>query len=156
MGFLQKIKDIFGIGGVKIAIDCEKQFSRSGNRINGKLILTTKSDKEITGFTVHLKENWQTGRGDSKTTKEFELGEVELSQSFMIKPGETREIPFSLEYSLLKSGNDKLLDGGKVGKALGSIGKFMDAEKSTFRIGASAGVKGNVFPPTAIVELKLV
>jgi hypothetical protein len=155
MGFMDKIKNVLGIGGIKLKVAAESVFETTGDRISGTVVVTSKSDKEVAGIDVKFSETRQTGSGDNKTSKEFTLGEAAISQAFSIKSGETKEIPFSLNYSRSSSLNDRLKQSGSaVGKALGGLGKMLQQEKSTFFLTAQASLKGNVFPPTDTIELK--
>jgi len=156
MGFVQKLKDIFGIGGIKVKFDVSDTFNKEDSAISGKVIVTTKSEKTVSGLEFKFEEVWQTGRGEDKSSKTYELGTCILDEEFTINPGETKEFAFDLPFQLLKSKNDELAESaGKVGKALGGLGKMMDAEKSNYWLHVSANIKGTVFPPTDTMELKL-
>lgn len=156
MSFLQKVKQVLGIGGVKVVLEVPEYFSREGNTVSGRIKLTSKSDQHITELEVKLEEVWKIGKGDDEEIKEFELGEWKSNEAFDIKAGETKEFDFILNYQLIKSKNDEMQEtAGKVGKALGGLGKMMDGEKSTYWLNASADVKGTAFDPNDTVELKL-
>lgn len=155
MGFIDKVKNILGIGGIKLNVVTDPIFDPTNSTISGKVVVTSKSEKEVAGISVKLTETYQTGSGDSKTIKEFTLGETSIDRAFSIKTGETKEITFDLPYSYASSLNDRLKQSGSaVGKALGGLGKMLQQEKSTFFLTAQASLKGNVFPPTATIELK--
>lgn len=157
MGIFDKVKQVFGIGTVKVAMDVDKNFSKKSDSISGKILLSAKSDQEILELDVKLEEVWKTGRDENKSIENFELGEWKDSTSFTMKAGEEKEVPFTLNYKLLKSRNDEIAEtAGKVGKALGGLGKMMDAEKSTFWLTATCDVKGAAFDPNCSEELKLV
>jgi hypothetical protein len=157
MGFFNKIKQVLGIGTVKVEIDVEPTFCKSGDTISGKLLLTAKSEQNILELEVKLEETWTKGRGDDKTVKTFDLGEWKDTNSFDMKAGDVKEVPFTLSYSISKSKNDRLSEsGGKVGKALGGLGKMMDAETSAYKLIATCDVKGAAFDPNSITDMKLV
>jgi len=155
MGILDKAKQFLGIGGAKVVLTCPDTLSRSGSVLNGTMTITSKSDQHITELEVKLEEIWRIGKGEDEEVKEFELGIWKNNEAFDIKEGETKTFDFELEYSLLKSSNDELQESGKVGKALGGLGKMMDGEKSNFWINATADVKGAAFDPNDTKELKL-
>ncbi len=156
MSFMQKVKQVLGIGGVKVTLDVPETFSREGDTISGKIKLTSKSDQHITELEVKLEEVWKIRKGDDEEIKEFDLGEWKSNEAFDIKTGETKEFAFALNYQLIKSENDEMQEtAGKVGKALGGLGKMMDGEKSTFWLNASADVKGTALDPNDAVEIKL-
>ena len=155
MGFIDKIKNIFGIGGVKVSLIVPKEISRDAGVINGKIIFTSKSDKKIKNYDVELKEVYKVGRGEDEKVKEFELGKIQITNEFEIKSGETKEFDFSLPFHLVQSQNDVMKSKGGVVGALGKAGSFMDAEKSTYTVETSTSVEGTVFGPTDVQRIKL-
>lgn len=156
MGLISTIKNKLGIGGVKVALNTPGQVSKAGGMVAGNVTLTTKSEQEVTGLTVKLIEEWSTGRGDSKTKKEFELGKVTVPASFTIKPGETKELAFSLPFILIKSDNEELKEKGGVMGTLGKMGSFANNEKSSYFVAAEADVKAAALDPTDKKEIRLI
>lgn len=156
MGFFQKVKSKLGIGGVKIQIEVAPQISKEEGKVVGKFILTTKSDQEIKEMKVALLEKYSTGRGDDQETKEFTLGSQKWNDTFSIKEGETKEIAFEFEFVELKSNNDELKEKGGALGAIGSLGKFAKAEKSSFFVEVDVDVKAAALDPTEEVEVRLV
>lgn len=156
MSFFQKIKQALGFVGVKVTLEVDAAVSRSAGSIPGKMIITSKSDQHILGLEIELEETWTIGKGENEQTKTFSLGQWKDDSSFDIKAGETREFPFNLYFSLVKSENDRMMESSKVGKALGSLGKMLDGENSTYSLNASADVKGAALDPNCCREIKLV
>jgi hypothetical protein len=154
MSFLQKVKQVLGIVGVKVEMQVDDTFSKTGSTIQGKVIITSKSDQQILSVEVGFEEVWRFGKGDDETIKTFDLGEWKSEEVFDIKTGETRVFPFTLNYSMIKSENDRMMESSKVGKALGGLGKMMDGEKSNFWLKAMADVKGAAFDPNCVKEMK--
>jgi hypothetical protein len=155
VGFMSKMKQFMGIGGVDIVLTVPAQVEKARGVVEGRLALTTKSDQLVQGIEVKLVEQWTTGRGEAKETEELELGTVKLP-GLELKVGETRELPFTLPFELLKSENDRLKEKGGVLGALGTAGALMDGEKSTYRVTASGDVKGTAFGPTDEADIQLV
>ena len=156
MGFFQTIKNKLGIGGVKVALKIPSEVSKDSNLVEGTVVLTTKSEQEIVDITVQFLEEYTTGRGDDKETKELELGEVKVPCNFSIKPGETKEVPFSLSFVLEKSNSDDLKEmGGALGK-LGSLSKFANNEKSVYFVDADVDVKSAAIDPSDKKKIQLV
>ena len=110
--------------------------------------------KQILSIEVGFEEVWRIGSGENATMKTFDLGEWKIEEEFTIKAGETREFPFTLNYSMIKSDNDRMMESSKVGKALGGLGKLMDSEKSIFWLKAMADVKGAAFDPNCVKEME--
>jgi len=156
MSFLQKVKQFLGFVGVKVTLVSDDTFSRTGSTIQGKVIVSATADQHIISIEVGLEEVWRIGKGENETMKTFDLGEWKYETGFDIKACETREFPFTLNYSLIKSENDRMIESSKAGKALGGLGKLMDGEKSNYWLKAMADVQGAAFDPNAVKELKIV
>lgn len=156
MGFFQSIKNKLGIGGVKIELQIPGEASKAEGTVSGKIILTTKSEQEVKGIEVKMIEEYTTGRGEDKETKELTLGTLKLSEVFVIKPGETKEIPFTLPFSIIKSGNDELKEKGGALGALGKVSAFADNEKSKYFVDADIDVTSAALDPSEKKEIKLV
>ncbi len=156
MGFLNKIKNKLGIGGVKVNLQFPGHASKESKQIEGKVVLTTKSEQEIIEVKIKLVEEFTTGRGDNTSTKSFDLGVVKFSERYIIKPGEIKEIPFVLPFELLKSKADSLSEKrGVVGK-IGKVSKFVSNEKSTYQVKATADVKSAALDPFDKKDIRLV
>jgi sporulation-control protein spo0M len=156
MGFFQTIKNKLGIGGVKVKLEVPGQVAKDAGSVSGKVILTSKSDQEIVELEVKMIEEYTTGRGEDKKTKEFTLGEVKVPCGFTIKAGETKEVAFTLPFEILKSSNDRLKEKGGVMGAMGSIGAFANNEKSEYFVDADVDVKSAALDPSDKKEIKLV
>jgi len=156
MGFLSSVKNKLGIGGVKVVLEIPGQVEKNKNTLNGKVVMTTKSDQFIIDLTVKLIEKYTTGRGDEKSTKEFDMGVIKIPCNFDIKTGETKEVPFTLDFQILKSGNDELKEKGGVMGGLGKLGSFANNEKSEYSVIATADVKSAALDPNDIKDIKLV
>lgn len=153
MGFFGKIKQMLGIGTVKVQIETSPSFSVEAGVINGKLNITGKSDQEILSFEVKLEEVYSTGSGDNKTSKTYTLGTIKLPGK-TIKGGEVINVDFSLPFSYSKSTNEQMSEKGGIVGGLGKLGKLANNEKSTFQIVATADVKGATFDPNDVKTLK--
>ena len=156
MGFFNNMKNKLGIGGVKVELQVPGQVSKDATSVDGKVILTTKSDQEVLTIKVKFFEEYTTGRGDDEEEKEFELGAVTIPANFIIAPGEVKEVPFSVPFELLKSNADDLKEKGGALGALGSVAKFANKEKSEYYIDAEADVKSAALDPSDNKEIKLV
>lgn len=156
MGFFSKIKDKLGIGGVSVKLEIPAQVSKEAGQVEGSVILTTKSEQEVIDIKITLKEEFTSGRGDDKKTKEFELGVVQFNDTFTIKPGETKGIPFILHFQTLKSSADELKEKGGALGTLGSLSKFASNEQSRYFIEADVDVKAAVLDPSDKKDIKMV
>ncbi len=156
MGFFQNMKSKLGIGGVKVELRIPSQVGKDDGTVNGTIVLTTKSDQEVKGIEIKMIEEYTTGRGDNKETKELTLGQLKLNEVFTIKTGETKEIPFSLSFTIIKSSNDELKEKGGALGALGKVGAFADNEKSEYFIDADVDVTSAALDPSEKKQIKLV
>jgi hypothetical protein len=156
MGFFQNIKNKLGIGGVSVVLHAPGQVSKEAGTLSGKIVLTTKSEQVINTIVVKIIEEYTTGRGDDKKTKEFTLGETQLGGNFTIKPGETKEIEYTLGFELVKSSNDELKEKGGALGTLGSLAKMANKEQSAYFVNAEVDVKSAVLDPSDKKEIKLV
>lgn len=156
MKLLQTIKNLLGIGGVKVKLLTPGQVDKEKGIVNGSINLTSKRDQEIVSIRFVFIEEFTKGRGDNQTVRDFELGETALNNSLSIKAGENKSFDFQLPFQLLKSNADNLKEkGGTVGK-IGSLAKFANNEKSAYYIKAEVDVKSAVLDPTDKKQIKLV
>lgn len=156
MGLIQTIKNKLGIGGVKVALQVPGQVSKEETKIDGKINLTSKSDQNVVSIEVTVFEEYTTGRGDDKKTSKIDLGKITLPGGFTMKAGESKEVPFSIDFVLAKSNNDDLVDKGGAMGAIGKMGKFANNEKSVYFVEADVDVKGTVLDPSDKKEFRLV
>lgn len=156
MGFFDKVKKWFGVGGVKMKVEMDSiQLSKGGGSVSGKAVLTSQSNQIITELNVKVREDWSTGRGEEKRTKTFVLGETTIAQNIEIASGETKEYAFTCDYETLKSENDRMKEGGAVSKTLGKLGSMMDNEKSTYEIVVSCDVRGVLMSPSSSIGAQM-
>jgi hypothetical protein len=156
MGIFRNIKNKLGIGGVKVELQIPGQISKDSSVVNGKIILTTKSEQQVLSYKIKMIEEFTTGRGDQKKTKTFELGVVSQTLDLVILPTETKEIEFALPFASLKSDNDRLKEMGGALGALGKLASFAGNEKSDFFIVADVNVKAAALDPSDKKEFRFV
>jgi len=78
------------------------------------------------------------------------------SYGFAIKTGETKEIPYTVPFKILKSDSDELKEKGGALGAIGKLCAFAKAEKSEFVVEAEADVKAAALDPSDKQPIKLV
>lgn len=153
MGFLDTVKGWLNIGGVKVKLqDVNPRVSRSGSQITGKVLLTSKGDKQVLKLAYKFVMKKTTGRGEDRKVKDFTLAQVIREEPFEIKTGESKTLEFSVPYSLEKSLKDQ---GGVLG-TVGKIGAFATGEKEEYFVVAECDVKGTALDPSDQVEVTLV
>lgn len=129
--------------------DVLKRIFREGGGVNGKILLTAKSDKQVLKVEYKLIEEETTGGGDDKETEETILGRSSLDNPFEIKAGEEKTLEFAFDFALKERLADK---GGALG-AVGKLGAFASATKQEYYVVAECDVKGAAFDPSDKVKV---
>ncbi len=151
MGLWSTIKGWLNIGGVKVKIEGVDPVIRLGaNQVAGKAVLTSKGDKEVVNVTCKVVHERKYKKDNDERTESTTLGET-CFEGFSLTTGETREVPFVVDYQL----DEKLQHGGGVMGAIGKLGAFASGSKDAYFVVASCKVKGTVLGPSAKTELKL-
>ncbi len=154
MGFFDKVKGWLNIGGVKVKIEgLNPTVKKSENQLSARVVLTTKSDKQVLGLTYKfMLRRTKKGAGDQKEVKEFNVGTASSNESFEMKAGETKTIDFTLPYALEKT----LADLGGVLGGIGKAASFLSGDKMEYYVTATAQVKGAAFDPSDTVYVTVV
>jgi len=153
MGLIAKVKLMLGIGTVSVKISGPTTFNVNEDKISGQITITGKSDQVIESVELEFREEYSTGSGDNKTTKNFTLGQTKFP-GFAIKKDEVKNIAFDLPVSYSKSRNEEMAGKGGIVGGVGKLGSFMNSEKSKFELIATADVKGAKLDPNDILEVK--
>ncbi len=153
MALLDKVKGWVNIGGVKVQLqEVNPRVSRAANEITGKVLLTSKGEKQVLKLVYKFVMEQTTGRGEDKKTKEFVLGQSGRNEPFDMKTGESKTLEFSIPYSLEKRLKDQ---SGALG-AVGKFGAFAVGEKEEYFVLAECDVKGTALDPSNKIEVTLV
>jgi hypothetical protein len=152
MGLWTTIKGWLNIGGVKVELrDVPTQISKAGNTITGKVILTTKSDKQVQKVLYKFLRRRTSGRGNEKKTDDTVLAQNTVNEAFELKPGDHKEMDLRIDYSLAQ----ELKDQGGVLGGIGKFGAFAAGEKDEYFVVAEASVKGAAFNPSASQKVSI-
>lgn len=151
-----KMKQLLGIGGVKITINIPEDVKKDSNTVSGVAIFTTKSDQKVNGIKIKCLEQYSVGRGENRSTTEYELGNLFINESFTIKEGDEKKVSFTLPFELIESENENLKQTGGISGALGSADSFLNNENSVYEVQVSATVEGTTFGPLESKEINLV
>jgi len=153
MGLVDTIKGWFNIGGVTVKLrDVNPMVSKSKHEITGKAILTTGSDKTVLKMEYKFLLKKTTGSGENKDVKDFLIGYTEKTEQFEIKKGETKELPFTINYQLEKT----LADMGGVLGTVGKVASWLSSDKLEYFVVCECDVKGAAFDPSAQVPVTIV
>jgi len=151
---LGKIKKALGIEGVKVQLTVES-VDKKQQLITGMVKFTTKTDSKVRSFNLSLTETYSRGRGKSKLTDEYILGEHRHSTSFSIAQDEIVEVPFSLDYGRMQSEMDKLQKGNFLTGVIIGFAKKLKGVSSTFKCKVEADIVGTKLDPFDTVEVEL-
>lgn len=152
---LGKVKDILGIEGVKLDLIIPEVIIDDVGKINGQIKLTTVREQVVKSIDIKLIEKYARGRKEKRLIDEYVLGELNISKSIKVVPGEEKLIDFSLDFFRAKSPMDKLQDDSFVYRGLISVAKFFKKVKSTYRLEGTAKVKGTKLNPSVNKEIKI-
>lgn len=153
MGFFGKVKQMLGIGTVKIELNTEPTVDLDSRLIKGKVIVTGKSDQTIKDVELSFDEVFSVGKSDAKSTSTLNWGKTTLP-GFDIKKEEVKEVDFELPFTYAKSKNETMADKGGLVGGLGKVGKLLDNEKQKYQLTATAHIKGVSLSPMKIIDLK--
>ncbi len=159
MGLWSTIKGWLNIGGVDVKLwKYSEPLKRSNPVITGAVLLKTKSEKTVLSLEVKVVEEVTTGSGEDKKTVTNILGKYKvpdmgkgLGYPLVLKPGENKEEPFTLNVALTQ----RLQDYGGVVGGLGKLAAFASGETVEFYLMATADVQGTPFDPTHKVKLSI-
>jgi hypothetical protein len=87
---------------------------RSGNEITGKVLLSSKGDKQVLNLINRFIVREPIGGNNNKQVADSTLAEIIDDQPFEIKTGEMKTLDFSIPYSFTKNNNpgDVMGDAG--------------------------------------------
>ncbi len=153
---LGKVKQFFGIEGVKVELVLPEAVRASDGAIEGILRFQSMNTQTVTQARITVFEKYSRGRGKERLIDEYKLGEVELSEAFEVPQGEAVELPFSLPFTLVKSEMDAFGDRNILFKGLANAAKTINAVKSLYRVEVVAKVKGTALNPfdSAFIQIR--
>ena len=147
-----KVKNWLGIEGVKIELIIPEEIYESAGSVTGKLRFYTKTDQTVNSIKIKLIERYSRGRKDNKLTDEYELGEINLNESFKVTANEPLEIDFTLPFKIVKSEMDEMGEKNILSGGLVKAAKWLRNVKSIYRVEAEANVKGVALNPFTTVS----
>lgn len=156
MSFFAKVKQFMGIGTLEVKLQAPGHFQATDSTIEGTLHIVAKSDQSVLKIDIELTEEFQSGRDEDKREKSFKLGALHLNKPFEMKAGETKDVPFSLPFHLVKSSNAQLKEKGGLMGSIGKMGAWADNEKSSYKLVATVDVKGATLDPNDTMDMKLI
>ena len=143
----RKVKKWLGIEGVKLELLLPDEIDSRSEEINGKIRLYSLNTQTVKQIVIKFVERYSRGRKEEKTTDEYQLGEIYLTDTIEVPADKAVEIDFTLPFITVKSEMDELQDKNFVMGGIVKAAKWMSGVKSEFRIEAEADVKGTALNP---------
>lgn len=144
---LDKVKQWFGIEGVKVELLLPEAVSMKSGKIKGQLQFTSMNAQTVQNIKLKLIEIYTRGRRSNKVTSEYELGEVTIFESFVVPAELPIIIDFELPFELLKSEIDEMADKNVVLGGVAKLAKMTRGVNSEYRVECEVDVKGTRLNP---------
>lgn len=151
----KRVKKWLGIEGVKLELALPEEVDKRSGLIEGTIRFQSMHPQLVTNIDVILIEWYSRGRKKEKLIDEYELGRVQLPETFEIEPEQIIEKGFLLPFELLKSDFDRMQERNILLGGVASFAKYLNAVKSEFYVLAEAKVKGTALNPFDKQALKM-
>jgi hypothetical protein len=144
---IEKVKHWLGIEGVKMELHIpEGQHLRDG-MLQGSIHLQSMHPQTVTGMRVVLIERYSRGRGEEQRIDEYELGTLEIGDTFEVLPDTPVDKPFLLKFKPLNSEIDAWGNKNVITGQLAKAARWLEKAQSQYRLEAEARVKGVALNP---------
>jgi hypothetical protein len=150
-----KMKQWFGIEGVKLELLLPEAVDKSLGEIEGQLRFTSMTDQQVSSAAVRLVERYSRGRGKEKLVDEYMLGEITLHRPVEVPANAEVFVRFKLPFALATSEIDEMGARNILLKGVAGIAKSLRAVKSEYRVEAEAKVQGTRLHPIDKKPIKI-
>ncbi|MFK7950867.1 MAG: sporulation protein [Saprospiraceae bacterium] len=144
---LDKVKQWFGIEGVKVELIIPEAVSLKNGVIKGQLQFSSMNAQTVQNINLKLVEIYTRGRRKNKMTNEYEIGQVTIFESFQVPAELPILVDFELPFELLKSEVDEMADKNFLLGGVAKLAKLSRGVNSEFRVEVEADVKGTRLNP---------
>lgn len=152
-----RVKQWFGIEGLKLKVDLADEYDLDEGQITGELLLTSMRPQRITFLQVRLKERYARGRGSSRKVDTYLLGKWNYDRTFDIDKENSGILKFDIPYEALKSNIDEMVDSrNPLRSGLARVAKRFKAVESAYFIEVEAVVEGTKVNPIKEFEVNIV
>jgi hypothetical protein len=151
---LGKVKQYFGIEGIKIKLEVPELIDKRKGLIEGHILLSSMHTQTARSFRIRLVEKYHRGRRRAKLINEYVLGEIELKKNVVVSANTTERVPFKLPFQQAESRMDQM-ENNLLLRGLVRVAKFANAVKSEYRLEAEADVAGTALDPSHTVKVRL-
>jgi hypothetical protein len=142
-----KVKQWLGIEGVKLELDIPEGQALANESLKGRIRLQSMHPQTVTGIRIVLIERYSRGRGEERLIDEYELGSMELADTFEVHPDTPVEKTFHLAFKPVESDVDRWGNRNFVNRRIANAARWLRKAQSQFRVEAEAKVKGVALNP---------
>jgi len=144
---LNKVKNWFGIEGVKMDILLPDDIRSGDGLFSGILVFNALTPQEILNVNVKMVERYGRGRGSERLVNEYVLGELIIDKSIIIEANVETKLSFAFSFKYVTAPIDDFAKKNIFFKGMANVAKKMSKVNSEFRIEAEAKVKGTALNP---------
>ena len=144
---LTKVKNWFGIEGVKMDILLPDDIRSVDGLFSGILVFNALTTQEVLNVKVKMVERYGRGRGSERLVNEYVLGELFIDKSIIIEANIETKLSFAFSFKYVTAPIDDFAKKNILFKGMANMAKKMNKVNSEFRIEAEAKVKGTALNP---------
>jgi hypothetical protein len=144
---LNKVKNWFGIEGVKMDILLPDDIRSVDGLFSGILVFNALTTQEVLNVKVKMVERYGRGRGSERLVNEYVLGELFIDKSIIIEANIETKLSFAFSFKYVTAPIDDFAKKNILFKGMANMAKKMSKVNSEFRIEAEAKVKGTALNP---------
>lgn len=144
---LTKVKNWFGIEGVKMDILLPDDIRSVDGLFSGILVFNALTTQEVLNVKVKMVERYGRGRGSERLVNEYVLGELFIDKSIIIEANIETKLSFAFSFKYVTAPIDDFAKKNILFRGMANMAKKMSKVNSEFRIEAEAKVKGTALNP---------
>ncbi len=144
---LNKVKNWFGIEGVKMDILLPEEIKSTDGLFSGFLVFNSLTEQEVLSVKIKMIERYGRGRGSERLVDEYILGELFIDKAMLVSPNIETELSFAFSFQYVRSPIDEFGNKNILFKGLAGLAKKVNKVQAEFRIEAEAKVKGTALNP---------
>jgi hypothetical protein len=157
MGFFDKLKQTFNIGGVHIDMDSPVSASLQDTNLPVGLTFTTKSPQTVNSIRLKLigvEQARTVGQAQNTATPRV-FAQTDSTDSFAIQPGETKKVELTLALNVGAAMAEALPDDNPLQQMAGVLQRAetlisaLDQKRYNYFVEVVADVEGATFDPSA-------
>lgn len=142
-----KVKQWLGIEGVKLELEIPEGQALANESLQGIIRFQSMNPQTVTGIRIVLIERYSRGRGEERLIDEYELGRLEIKETFEVIPDAVVEKTFYLTFQPLESDVDRWANRNVLNRQMAKAARWFRKAGSQYRVEAEAKVKGVALNP---------